>query len=786
MIWSELHTVEIPEEYRKIIGGHPFVAETLYRRGVVQILDASSFLDSSLYKPSDPNDFPDMKRLVDRLERAILTGEKILVWGDFDVDGQTATSLLVSILNLLQAKVTFYIPVRSEESHGINPDKLRKLLKPDTKILLSCDTGIASFDAINLANQFGLDVLITDHHELPEQLPNAYAIINPRLLKENHPFNSLPGVGVAYELGIELLNRFGLSSKKEDFLDLVALGIVADLAILSGETRYLLQKGLGVLQETKRPGLLAILERIELDPAGITEDQIGFLIAPRLNALGRLADANLAVELLTTSDQGRARIIALQLETLNARRRLITNNVFEGALAQVRANPQLLEEPVIILANPDWPAGVIGIVASRLVERYGKPVILISSGEDGQGRGSARSIEGINISSALVSLQEILNATGGHPMAAGFSIKWERLSEFRRKLSQKIISLGKIPQMELNIDGILPLTEINLELVNDLERLSPFGPGNPPLTLVSQNVRIKYSSTLGKEEDHLMLTIVDEKTATSKKVIWWHGSGWSLPDGLFNLAYRVRTSSNRGKKEALIEWIDYQTPEKLEDSSRLRTRLPKILDYRKEPHPLLLLKMLRNQQDTQVFAEGDVVKKLTASEIISVTRLGLRPCETLVFWTSPPGPDDLAEVVRLTTPKNIIFFDEPTGIDTYEKFLARLTGLVKYALRMQQGKVELKALAALTSHRESTVLLGLIFLNDEGFIQIKSNQGNELHLTPGSVPENVEGKPQQGLSESGAFASLKSSLLETMAYRRFYHLAEITNVINPEALTHIK
>ncbi len=779
MRWTELEWLDIPQEYQKAIGGHPIVAQTLFRRGFQNIEAAAAFLDPSAYISSNPGDFPGIDRAVERLEKAILNKEKILVWGDFDVDGQTATSLLVSILRLLDADVQSYIPVRSEESHGIHPGKLQSLLPENFKVLLSCDTGIAAHEAVEIANTNQIDVIITDHHELPDKLPQAYAIINPRLLNDTHPFLTLPGVGVAFELGVELLNRAGKGDQASDFLDLVALGIIADLALLIDETRFLLQKGLQALRDTRRPGILAILERVDLEPSGITEDQVSFLIAPRLNALGRLGDANLAVELLTTQDMGRARVLALQLETMNAKRRLLTSNVFEGALAQISSNPKLLEEPVLILANQEWPAGVIGIVSSRMVERYGKPAILIAMGEDGCARGSARSIEGVNIASVLASLSEILIATGGHPMAAGFSLNWENLPQFRKGILRSLEIVGKSPELSLDIDGVLSFSELNLELVRDFDRLSPFGPGNPPLTLVSKGVQIKSSTTLGKEEEHLLITVIDPVTSTHRKVIWWQGAGWSLPDGKFDLAYRVRSGIVRGVKEIVIEWIDFQASSP-EEQSKIEKWAPRIIDYRNEPHPVMLLKLINNQNTCLVFAEGEPVKKLSVSGISSCHRMELQPNGTLVLWTSPPGPEVMAEILRKVSPRQIYLFDEPTDIVTTDKFLTRLAGLVQYAIRTRHGRVNLKVMAALTAQREGTVKKGLDFLANQGYFEVNTFPDGELELKPlessaivKKVHEKSGGKPE-------SFVVVETALSETNAYRRYYHQASVEHLLNDD------
>ncbi len=350
MNWLEPRDISIPEALLSAVGGHPLVAVTLARRGIVDVQAARAFLDPEVYTPASPWDLPGMQVAVERLQRAIRQGESICVWGDFDVDGQTATALLVSVLRSLGAKSSFHIPVREVESHGVNLPVLKKIIDGGAQLVLTCDTGIGAHEAVDYARERGVDVIISDHHDLPHtpdgdlRLPHAAAVVNPKLLPGDHPLATLPGVGVAYKLAQALCQEAGCSERTVDeHLDLVALGIVADIATQRGDTRYLLQRGLRTLRGAQRAGLRAMMEYAELNPDWLTEEHIGYELGPRLNALGRLDDANQAVELLTTQDIGRARVLALGLESLNARRKLLTSQVLQGALAQIEGDPSLVE-----------------------------------------------------------------------------------------------------------------------------------------------------------------------------------------------------------------------------------------------------------------------------------------------------------------------------------------------------------------------------------------------------------------------------------------------------------
>ncbi len=496
--WLDPDPASAPPSLRQAIGGHPLVAQVLAQRGLVDVERARAFLDPAYYTPASPFDLPDMDRAVQRIQQAINLGQRIIVWGDFDVDGQTATTLLVQALHSLGADVGFHIPVRAEEGHGVNLSWLQRLIDEGAQLIVTCDTGIDAHEAVDYARHQGVDLVITDHHDLPPSLPSASAVVNPKRLPVGHHLSTLPGVGVAYKLAE------ALQPDASAHLDLVALGIVADVAVQTGDARYLLQRGLTSLRHPERLGLQTLLQLAQINPAWINEEHVGFEVGPRLNALGRLGDANLAVEFLTTDDVQRARVLATMLEGLNAERKRLTDQIFQGALAQIERDPALLEHAALVLAHPSWPAGVIGIVASRLAERLNRPVVLLAAPPGQLARGSARSVEGCNISAAIAAQSPLLASFGGHPMAAGLAIDPERIPEFRRKLSRSVAAeLGdSAAEPTLAIDGQLPLSDLSLDLVADLERLAPFGPGNPRLVLVSPNHALLSHTTIGRHAEH--------------------------------------------------------------------------------------------------------------------------------------------------------------------------------------------------------------------------------------------------------------------------------------------
>jgi single-stranded-DNA-specific exonuclease len=774
--WIEPAEVEVPEALQAAVGGHPLVARVLARRGFTTPAGAEAFLDPRHYRPASPYDLPGMEPTVERLSQAIRQGEAICVWGDFDVDGQTSTTTLVSTLQDLGAEVSFHIPVRESESHGVNLPELEKIIQTGAQVVLTCDTGIAAHQAAAHAQSQGVDFLISDHHDLPEDLPDALAIINPKLLPtgpegKSHPLAMLPGVGVAYKLAEALYAEAGRPEEVEKHLDLAALGIVADIAVQTGDTRYLLQRGLEALRATQRTGLQVMMELAEVNPAHLTEEHIGYMLGPRLNALGRLADANVAVEFLTTQDTGRARLLATQLEGLNAQRQLLTSQVFQAAQAQIERDPSLLNYAALVLAHPHWPAGVIGIVASQLVEHYNKPVVLISAPPGETGRGSARSVEGCNITAAIASQADLLASFGGHPMAAGLAIDPEHIEAFRSGLSQAVEAmLGErqaVPKLE--IDAYLDLAELSLELVEDVERLAPFGPGNPGLVLASKSLTLKNHRPVGRNGEHRQLVVEDEQGA-SREVIWWNGSGWPLPEGTFDLAFTARASDYLGQRQVQVEWVEARSVEAAASAIPQRAVI-EVIDYRGRPQPLTALKSLPQGADLEIWCEGEGRAKLAGLGFSCQDRYGLSPAESLVIWTTPPGPRELGAALEIVSPERVYLFGIDPHMDQMEGFLKQLAGLVKYTLREKKGQVRISALAASTAQRKATARKGLAWLQGRGFIQMLAEQNGEVLL--------AEGRQNKSHDLGEIAAQLEALLRETAAYRAHFGRADAEELVCP-------
>ncbi len=721
MDWLLPSEVAVDAGFRDVIGGHPLVAEIMVRRGIDDIEQARAFLDPAYYTPSPPDTLPDLDTAGQRLLEAIERQEKVLVWGDFDVDGQTSTALLYDALKTLGANVIYHVPHRMKHGHGVQTEVLQDYIKQGIEVVLTCDTGVAAHEAVNTAQQAGLTVLITDHHALPPTLPDASAVVNPQRLPEGHPLRDLPGVGVTYKLVQRLYDLSGCPDKAKRFLDLVALGIVADVAQQRLDTRYLLQLGIEQLRSPERIGLQALMQSAGVDPSNLSSDTIGFQVGPRLNALGRLDDARLAVELLTTDSKVKAQQIAAQLELLNNQRKQIEDQIYAAAQEQIAKDPSLLKFEALVLAGDHWHPGVIGIVASRLVEQYHHPTVLLAIPPGEPARGSARSVPGVDIGASIAAQDEMLIGHGGHPGAAGVALDPDLIPQFRRRLSNTVRETRDPNVIDGKpVDAVVSLADLSMELVEELNRLAPFGAGNPPVHLMTTNLRMTAHASFGVKNKHRRVTVEDED-GNSQMITWWRGSDYPLPGDLFDLLYIPRINDYRGRRSLQLEWVDARDVPGFETAPG---PVYEIIDLRRDVDPVSLI----TTDDYIVWAEGLAADETPFDPEWLISRPAKQRHRSLVIWTVPPGPLELQQMVSLTGAKVITLIGRHTPDDQVQGFITRLGGLVKYALRVYDGEVSVQQLAGATAQREVTVRRGLEWLAAKGQINLEWLDGDRVRL----------------------------------------------------------
>ena len=499
----------------KSVGLSSEVACLLFQRGIKDESSLKKFLEPSLEDLHDPYLLHDMDKAVDRIRQAIEQGELILVYGDYDADGMTSASIVKESLEQLGAECLVYLPNRFTDGYGPNASVYKYFIgQQGVSLIGTVDNGVAGHEAIDLAQSMGVDVIVTDHHSMPEVLPDAYAIVHPEHPEADYPFKQLAGCGVAFKLACALLEEVQV-----ELLDLVAIGTIADMVSLTDENRIMVQYGLEVLRNTQRIGLQELFEIAGISSSDITEETVGFQLAPRLNALGRLADPNPAIDLLTGFDDEEVHEIALMIQEKNEERKEIVQAVYEEAKSLVDPN-----KSVQVLAKEGWNPGVLGIVAGRLLEELGQTVIVLNI-EDGRAKGSARSIEAVNIFEALDPHRSIFLAFGGHAGAAGMTLEVEQLDALSEILETYVKDKGIAAKgkSRLYLDEELDLESLSLDTVKSFEKLAPFGMDNQKPVFYIRDFQVENARSMGAGDSHLKLKI-SKGTANFEVVAFGQGA----------------------------------------------------------------------------------------------------------------------------------------------------------------------------------------------------------------------------------------------------------------------
>jgi single-stranded-DNA-specific exonuclease len=522
---------EIKDEYEvNSLADTLNISEALSRlliiRGIKTFPEAKSFFRPSIDSLHNPFLMDQMDEATMRVIKALAENQKICIFGDYDVDGTCATALLYLFLKELDANVDYYIPKRLTEGYGLSSAGIDYISSQGTSLLITVDCGITAIDETKYANKNGIDVIICDHHQPKEVLPEAVAVLDPLKPNCGYPFKFLSGAGIALKLAQGIADRIGKRILPLRYLDLVALAGAADIVPLVDENRILVKEGLSLINSEPRPGILAIIDSSGISPGNLTSGQVVFTIAPRINAVGRLGDARRAVELLITNNKNEAKELAKILEIENYERRKIDVDTFDDALDLVENSLNLTNDLAIILHQEEWHPGVIGIVASRLVEKYYRPTIMLTT-VDGVAKGSARSISNFNIYEALKKCEDVLIHFGGHQAAAGLAVEVEKLEEFKNKFNRIVREslLEDDLSPEINIDSVLKFSEITPKFLRVLDQFSPFGPGNMRPIFLSRDVKVVNSPRI-VGNNHLLATIKQDGCDKVFDCIGFNMGGW--------------------------------------------------------------------------------------------------------------------------------------------------------------------------------------------------------------------------------------------------------------------
>jgi single-stranded-DNA-specific exonuclease len=546
-----------PEERLRTSGLSPLIAQLLYNRGISQPSQLEAFLSGDKRLASDPSRLPDIEPAVGRIYRALLSGETIAIYGDFDADGITGTAILVRGLSKLGGKTIPYIPHRLTEGYGLNVTALESLHKQGVSLVITVDCGITALNEVERAKRLGLDVIITDHHSPLPEMPQAIAIINPKRADSSYAFSELTGAGVALKLLQALFQNLGKEGQLEELMDLAAIGTVADIAPLSGENRYLVKEGLKLMNTNPRLGLGEIISQAGLTPGSLSAESISWAIAPRLNAAGRLAHAMTSYKLLMTESPQEARDLASWLEEKNSERQRLTTRVLATAREQIVAQGI---KPLLVAADKDYPLGIAGLIAGRLAEEFYRPAIVVRTGET-VSSGSGRSIPEFNIIKALTECRQLLSHFGGHSQAAGFTLPTQNLPQLQEKLAklatEQLADADLRPQ--LDIDARVALPDLSGDTFSTIQQLAPFGRGNPSPAFLSQRTEVIDCRTMGNGAEHLRLKLKQGGTV-------WDGVGFRLGGYLseispqLDIVYNLEIDRWGDKERLRLNIVDFAPP----------------------------------------------------------------------------------------------------------------------------------------------------------------------------------------------------------------------------------
>ena len=730
--------------------GSKILAKLLVNRAIDSPEKIKTFLDLENVEISSPSLFEHMEKSVERINKAIEKQEHVVIYGDFDADGVTSTSLLFKTLKHLGADVSYFIPDRSEEGHGLSSASVCRLISSKkAKLIITVDCGISNLSEITLAKGLGTDIIVTDHHEGPEVLPPAYAIINPKIIEEDSDLKYLAGVGVAFKLACALLDFYNKQDYIDNILPLVAVGTIADVVPLLGENRALVYRGLKLISEQRSPGLYKLLEITGYKLDQISAEMIAFGVAPRINAIGRLAEASLAVELLVSADLEEIDTIAKKLNYNNKIRQQMCESTFVEAVLKVENEIDLDNDKAIILADSNWHPGIIGIVASKIVEKYYRPAFLLCiDNESKQGRCSARSVEGVKLHEVLTSHSELFEQFGGHSFAAGFSFDLNKYSfeHVKSNLLSTVSECSRSDSFEpkLKIDMDLSLEDLSVDLIEETDKLSPFGECNPSPVFSISNLTLKQFKTMGSSNNHLKIFLSDDNNNVVEAV-WWQKDDldFSVLDKVdvafcpdindfggktrIQLIVKDIRPADSGNKKANLsrdKVVSIKPEIPVQDTPVLPDLIEspsfsgyKWVDHRKkagvEKNLLNYLKLSKDK--ISVFAEKQESLELFQADSLLkskvISRLNSDQVDQLIFLDLPPDKTVLLDILANCSPAVVHLAGKNYNGTDPGNIIRILSGMLKFAFANRGGEINLNQAASFLNVSNDVVKSCIDLLN---------------------------------------------------------------------------
>jgi single-stranded-DNA-specific exonuclease len=742
--------------------GSTILAKLLSNRGINTPEKALQFLTPGNYELSSPYIFPDMEKVLNRIDEAIVKQESIVVYGDFDADGVTSTVLLMKTLLFLGANISYYIPDRAEEGHGLNRSAVCKIISSrKAKLIITVDCGISNPAEVKLAESLGTNIIITDHHEPSDEIPHAYAIINPKMLNDELDLKYLAGVGVAYKLAEALLKKYNSQDFCDEIIYLAAIGTIGDIVPLIGENRIIVRKGLDIITQKKPPGIAKLLEISGYKPHHkVTSGTVAFGIVPRINAMGRLMDANPAVEFLLSENSENINLLAKELDINNKERQQICESIAKEADEKLLQEIDFSKNKGVVLASEGWHPGIIGIVASQLVEKYHRPVLLISTdSEKKEGRCSARSIHGLNLFETLSEFSDYFLQFGGHYLAAGFFFSLEKISanDLMAKINAAVNKNldSSMLKPELKIDMDVEATDITEDFVKELDKLAPYGESNPYPVFSMKNLQIKNCKRIGPKKNHLKIQLCDEHDNLIDAV-WWHKECLNTnAEEKIDIAFTpsinvyqdktavqllikdIKTNLEPDEPEAVIETICPEEPygsEPLEvfentvfvhknSYTASTSGRHEFFDHRVEKgfKKDFLSYIKKLGRSASIFAESakasNVVKNFEFLKELAANRIGIGKSDCLVILDMPCDEKVFTDVIKKASPGKIHLFGLTQEIEPLE-IIRKFSGMLRFAHREKQGIINIEQTAAILAVSFDALNACIKLLDKAGVIEI--------------------------------------------------------------------
>ena len=765
----------------------PLIERLLSVRGIPKEQEIE-FLNPLEMTLIHPNAFSDMQKAVERITKAIDNKEKILIYGDFDADGITSTSLLYKTFNYLGANVEYFIPSRELDGHGLNSKALVKLMvKVKPSLIITVDCGISNIDEVKFINSFKKDVIITDHHESGDILPEAYAIINPKAqnslnenlsTKEISYLTSLAGVGVAFKLAQGVLEKYNKLEYSSDILPYVAVGTIADIVPLIGENRYYVIKGLDLISKGRHYGIRRILESAGYTniEEGITSEQIAFGVAPRINACGRLGTVDEALNVMISDNKQEIELGVMALENYNKIRQELCNAIF----LQADEMASKIRDNILILYKEDWHIGIIGIVASKLVEKYGKPTFLMTySEETKQIRCSARGVEGcenLNLHDIIENISDMLDGFGGHALAAGLYFSPEKTSF--EKVKEALIksyneaSDNKAPTPILNVDLEIEPEDLTENLIKDISRLEPFGASNPSPIFSINNFQLKEKKLMGSNSEHLRLTV--EKNGLIFNAIWWsYGDIGLKKDDTLDIAFSPQINSFNGNTSIQLIIKDVHSDCFAEEE------VANVITYDNRKKTNILDKVNEYLKTAKfnfcVFAEKNSIKEKLKKypEIYKriLDRNSLKPYEGIMFFDYPPTEEIMKDIINKVNPIRIHYMNYDIETENNFDYIKTIAGMMKYVCNSKNGKFDLNSSACFLGITNNMVETLLDMYENCGCIEILERGEDFFVIDKFNLQQTIN------LEKDEYYKEFKEMLSEVMNQRKIYMSADIKELV---------